>query len=382
MIHKMSLCFLSFASLAFAAPLTNDINEFAGAFHRANLNRENSCFSPYSLFSALSYLYMGAKEDTAYRMGLAFCPETGQANLPSALMNLENGVTSSGSLKVTNGIWLGKDVSLLPTYAEALTDLKVHTESLDFADGEGSTSTINNRISSDTEGTIKNLLSPSDVSKMTELVITNAVYFQDKWANPFSKNQTEPAPFYINEEVVTCDMMHQTTYFPYFENENWQLLLLPTESKNSSLNCFFLLPKVPLQDLEKTFNVSDLQSWLTLTTDRVVRLALPRFSVKNKIDAKAVLEKTDLSVAFARDANFLGMTGTEILPSAVLHEAFFQVNETGITASAATAVIMMRTCVTPVRPYCTPFIADHPFLFGVVDLNSGVVLFLGKLTRP
>ena len=59
------------------------------------------------------------------------------------------------------------------------------------------------------------------------------------------------------------------------------------------------------------------------------------------------------------------------------HQAVLEVQESGITASAATAVtIVSRGELVMAKPM--DVIADHPFLFVLRDDVTGAVLFQGK----
>jgi class 3 adenylate cyclase len=66
--------------------------------------------------------------------------------------------------------------------------------------------------------------------------------------------------------------------------------------------------------------------------------------------------------------------------SAVLHQAVVVVDEKGTEAAAATAVAMPTGAGAPGK--AIDFIADHPFMFLIVDRATGVILFLGRVTEP
>ena len=79
-------------------------------------------------------------------------------------------------------------------------------------------------------------------------------------------------------------------------------------------------------------------------------------------------------------ADFSAMTREERLyVSAVIHEAFIAVDEEGTEAAAATAVLA--------RPTSEPadvvdLSVDRPFLFAIREVDTGVPLFLGRVTDP
>ena len=56
-----------------------------------------------------------------------------------------------------------------------------------------------------------------------------------------------------------------------------------------------------------------------------------------------------------------------------------EVEEEGTTAAAGSAVIKSRKSR---RPRVTQFIADHPFLFFLRDLETGMLLFQGRIVDP
>jgi len=92
--------------------------------------------------------------------------------------------------------------------------------------------------------------------------------------------------------------------------------------------------------------------------------------------------------AFGPGAQFGGMTASAdsaepLFVSAVLHQAFLEVNEKGTEAAAATAVVMTRSA-RPVQavPFVPTFRADRPFLFLIRDGSSGAILFMGRFVRP
>jgi serpin B len=62
----------------------------------------------------------------------------------------------------------------------------------------------------------------------------------------------------------------------------------------------------------------------------------------------------------------------------VVHQAFVDVNEEGTEAAAATAVTMRALSV--MRPLVLR--VDHPFLFLIVERQTGSILFLGRVTDP
>jgi len=74
------------------------------------------------------------------------------------------------------------------------------------------------------------------------------------------------------------------------------------------------------------------------------------------------------------------MTGNrDLFISKVVHKAFVSVDEAGTEAAAATAVIMPES--GPPEPTVEVTI-DHPFIFLIRDIETGAILFVGRVMNP
>jgi serpin B len=60
----------------------------------------------------------------------------------------------------------------------------------------------------------------------------------------------------------------------------------------------------------------------------------------------------------------------------VFHKSYVKVDEKGAPPKVSDARLMMY------RVKVKPFIADHPFLFFIRDVRSGLILFMGRVADP
>jgi len=67
--------------------------------------------------------------------------------------------------------------------------------------------------------------------------------------------------------------------------------------------------------------------------------------------------------------------------SDVVHKAYVDVNEEGTEAAAATAIMMTGKGLAEEDPVPV-FRADHPFIFLIQDNETGMILFLGRVSNP
>ena len=76
-------------------------------------------------------------------------------------------------------------------------------------------------------------------------------------------------------------------------------------------------------------------------------------------------------------ADFSGITGTcDLSITDIVHKAFVSVDEAGTEAAAATAVVLGIESVAP------SVIIDRPFVFLIRDIETGAILFLGRVADP
>ncbi len=248
----------------------------------------------------------------------------------------------------------------------------------------GPRKTINLWVEQQTRDKIKDLLAPPDVTKDTDLILTNAVYFKGAWATPFPKGATKDVPFKDGKTSNPVPTMHLTDQFGYVETDDVQGLDL--HYVGNELSAFLLLPKKEdgLAALEASLSSPAVEGWLAKLTRQRVQVSLPRFKVETSSELSKTLSAMGMPSAFEpKLADFSGIaTDRKLYLSAVIHKAFAEFNEEGTEAAAATAAVVMRaTAVYAQRPPVV-FRADHPFLFLIRDLRSGSILFMGRVEYP
>jgi serpin B len=180
--------------------------------------------------------------------------------------------------------------------------------------------------------------------------------------------------------------MHREGPFKYFNGGTFQALELPYKSEELSMIVFLPNDVSGLSSLEQSLSASNTQLWLRqLAAVPKVILTVPKFKMTKQFGLKGALGALGMPQAFEENlANFSGMTlRRDFVMSAVVHEAYIDVNEEGTEAAAATAVVISRAmAVAPIRVQPPIFRADHPFIFLIRDNRSGGILFMGRVTDP
>ena len=285
-------------------------------------------------------------------------------------------------LNIVNAIWGQKDYSFLSTFLDVLAEnYGAGLRILDFInETEQSRVAINKWVSDQTEGRIKDLIPQGAIDALTRLVLTNAIYFNAAWEDPFDEDMTADGPFYLLDGgQVIVPMMEQTEGFGYTEGEGYQAVELLYDGNELSMVIF--LPEAgnfdAFEERLQAQQVCDIISGLQLTG---VTLTMPQFEFDSEFSLNDTLADMGMPIAFSGDADFSGMTGNRALfISDVIHKAFVAMDEAGTEAVAATAVIMPES--GPPEPTVEVTI-DRPFIFLIQDIETGAILFVGRVLNP
>jgi serpin B len=355
----------------------------------------NLFYSPYSISLALAMTYAGANGKTAQQMAatLQFTLEQDRLHpafnwLDAELAKRDQGAQGKDGkgfrLNIANAIWGQKHYEFLPAFLDVLAEnYGAGLRLLDFiTETEKSRLAINDWVSDQTEGRIKDLIPPGAIDTLTRLVLTNAIYFNAAWKYPFNDKVTANGPFYLLDGgQVTVPMMRQTESFGYAKGEGYQAIELRYDG--DELSMVILLPASgnfeAFEEGLQAQKVSDIISGLRPTQ---VTLTMPQFKFESEFSLKDTLADMGMPDAFSpEDADFSGMTGNpELFISDVVHKAFVAVDEAGTEAAAATAVIVGTTSAPGEPP--VEVTIDRPFIFLIRDIETGAILFVGRVLNP
>jgi serpin B len=355
---------------------------------------DNIFYSPYSISLALTMTYAGARGETAKQMADTLHYLISQEQLHPAFnsLDLELGKRGEGArgkdgegfrLNIVNAIWGQEDYKFLAQFLDVLAEnYGAGLRSLDFVNAPGqSRITINDWVSDNTEGRIEDLIPDGIINPATVLVLTNAIYFNAAWQYPFEDSWTIDGPFYLlNGDKVTVPMMRQKERFGYADGEDYQAVELPYDG--GELSMVILLPqKGQFKAFEDTLDGQQIADIIENLRHQQVELTIPKFTYESKFMMKKILSRMGIRNAFLPEiADLSGIDGTQSLfIEEVIHQAFVEVDEAGTEAAAATAVVVTLTAA-PGEP--KEVTIDRPFIFMIRDIETGTILFVGRVLNP
>jgi serpin B len=354
-------------------------------YDRYSAGNGNILFSPYSISTALSMTYEGARGETADEMEAVFGFLEDSSMRHSSVARIYNTLNEEGreyALHTVNALWVQQGYPVQEDYVDTIVSYYGgDVNALDFvSEPDESRVTINEWVEERTNDRIKDLFPSGSIDGNVRLVLTNAIYFKGDWLYEFDEKATSEEKFHVSPtKSVTVDMMSlRDETFNYAETDELQILELPYTGEDVSM--LILLPKEGhMGDVESQLSAERLGEWVELMEAAAVNVYLPRFTFETKYFMMEDLAEMGMPTAFTDAADLSGMNAEDrLFIDKVIHQAFIEVNEKGTEAAAATGVSVSLTGALQEDV----FRADRPFIFLIRDVETGVIMFIGRVTDP
>jgi serpin B len=396
-------------------------------------------FSPASIAMALALARAGAKGGTATEMDEVLGTNPWEAfrgdlaALDSALASrnaswTEEEPDASGAptavrrdlvLQLANAAFGQRDWAVRPEYLDdiaAMLGASLHL--VDFVNRlEAARTAINAWVAARTADRIPELLPAGAVSAATRFVLVNAIYLKANWQVEFDPDSTTSDSFTrLDGTASRVPTMHRQLgqLGPYARGNGWQATELRYRGQPAAdgastapLAMTLILPD-DLRAFERTVSPDQLarivdvldaeREHLAVVTPPAndncgtypysVDLSLPRFAVDSRIELNGVLQAMGMRQAFdATSADFSGIrppeAGDPVHVGMVIHQANISVDEKGTEAAAATAIVLdTGGCTGPLPARTVTLKFNRPFLFLLRDVETGAVLFMGRVVSP
>jgi len=288
-------------------------------------------------------------------------------------------VSNLSSTLTANSVWIQKDFSLKAAFLGSLASyFDNEIMHANFSNNPNqSRLQINRWVGQHTNNNILNLLKENDISKRTRLVLVNALYMLSKWKKAFDKSKTIDKDFYLKHKSMKLPTMQMKDKMKYFEDGHIKSVSIGLED---SLLYTVILPH---QDTMMSYVEKNLDNnYFALIRQRSkshdVALSLPRMTLHYSVSLKDHLFSMGVKQAFLDGkANFSRMRDeNDLAISNVVHQSTIDLDEVGVEASAATAVII-RVKTTSIKK-SKIFNANRPFIFIISDGRNNRIHFIGK----
>ncbi|KAJ6223340.1 hypothetical protein RDWZM_001885 [Blomia tropicalis] len=356
------------------------IKEFAS---RHQDDSKNLCFSPFEVFNSLVMLLIGAKGVSEAQLEDMLC---------LCNFNYNHDIMVYGS-----SIYFDNRVQIMPTYLDRLREIfSIKPKRVDFSKPEQVIKVINKDAHELTDGAIDGVVNIKDIidDQNVRLVITNAVFFRGYWLLKFGdvhkddffySNGTKSSKVDMMSHVgkhryVYCsDLKAQAVSIAYAASEIRMVILLP-DSKDSEA--------IYLVDLMSPERLNDLFKELQGRPKSPTELIIPRFALDaHKVSLQKSVKQMGARSIYEHDmAQLTGICANDrIHLTKLVHKAFILVDERGSfhsTNQSHEENSFMNEQTEPASNVTICFKANHPFMFIILDKDTGVICFMGILADP
>lgn len=367
-------------------------NQFAFDFFRTTLQNDadpdNKLISPLSIYLALSMMYNGADHATKDSMETALRLKgmdiKSLNDLCNTLITSLPGEDNRVQLSIANSIWYRQNsYQPFPAFLNTVQDnYQACITALNFGD-PNAVKTINKWVSDKTNQKIPSVL--QSISPDEVMFLINAIYFNGSWKYAFKSSNTTNDLFYLADGTTrNTPFMKQKISTKIFADTSFKIIELPYGGGNS-FSMYVLQPVNQQESLESfalSLNENILKNAINKMDSISIDVQIPKWETAYEIpDMKPELSNLGMGIAFSDLADFSKIYDskeTAVHVSKAIHKAYIKVNEAGTEAAAVTVIGFSYTSF----PSSPVFKLDHPFLYTIVEKQTGAVLFLGTVNDP
>lgn len=293
------------------------------------------------------------------------------------LLNYLNSPKPPTKLEIANSLWLKKDLIFKEEYTKTCKDYYLaEIYSID----EKAVEKINKWGNDKTNGIIPQIIDKIDPNEVC--IFLNAVYFKSQWMDEFQKYPDSEEKFTtIKGEKKKVEMMCQGGDYYCYEDSVIQAIKLPYKDGLTSMYIFLPRENINFNNFVSNFTEEKWTDYLNKFQERDARIDMPLFSYNTSYDLNSALKNIGVIDAFNPEkADFGKISDEPIFISKFQQSAFIKVDEKGTEAAAITYSSLEITCSTENEKF--EMIVNHPFLFLIVDDQTGCILFMGSLVDP
>ncbi|OBS65919.1 hypothetical protein A6R68_05542, partial [Neotoma lepida] len=229
---------------------------------------KNIVFSPLSISVALAILSLGASSNTLEEIleGLKFnLTETPEADIHRGFAHLLHMLSQPGDqVQINKGstMFVGKHLQILAEFKEKARALyQAEASTADFQQLDDAIKLINDYVSNQTQGKIKELI--SELDEGTVMVLVNYIYFKGKWKTSFNPQNTFKSEFHLskNKTVKVPMMKVENLTTLYFRDKDLSCTVVELKYTGNASALFILPDEGRMQQVEASLQPDTLRKW-------------------------------------------------------------------------------------------------------------------------
>ncbi len=338
----------------------------------------NTLVSPVSIISALGMTAVGAKGETLEQMEAVM-----GLSLPRLRAILPALMTENEAFGLANAIWFrDRGLRINDDFAAVCRDefgAPVTATPMD----ESTRADINSFVDEATRGMIPELIGEDVITPDLAMILVNALAFEADWQVAYDESLSVDGAFAGVDAKVhyLC-----ATEERYLEGKNETGFLKPYAGGRYAFAAILPSEGLRLADYIANLDGEALVKLLNSARTAEVHTRLPKFGYDDEFELAKTLKTLGMVDAFSWETADLSGIGRDdggnLFISGVIHKTHIEVSESGTVAAAATAVTVAAESYNPNQPQPKYVYLDRPFLYAILDLATGVPLFIGTVSNP
>lgn len=341
--------------------------------------------SPLSVMMALDMAAAGANGETQSQITELFCAGAKQPQMEHFCRDLLDRYESSRDveLHLANSIWIRDTIAdrideEFLVRADHIFDAVAALAPFD----QTTVDAVNGWCDEKTDGMIDHLL--NEISPDAKLLLMNATALDAPWEEPYEDRKVTQEEFTAADGTSQEAQMLNSTEKNYFETEDAVGFMKYYEGGDYAF--LAILPDESMTVDEYVQSLTGekyMEFWSSRTNEYDVNAKLPEFTYEYELIMNDVLSDMGMPLAFDPEAaDFTGITDdTNLYIGIVLHKTFIEVGQYRTRAAAVTEIEMKDAAVMPDLAEIKEVILDRPFVYAIVEVDTGMPLFIGTLQR-
>ena len=284
------------------------------------------------------------------------------------------------TIETNTFLWVKKGIKLKPDGLTCVSsDFNVVLREVDFSQPD-TKDIINKAVDVASHGLIKEV--NSDIQPLTQMLLTDILYFKAKWDERFYEEDTKERIFYGTKGKEKVPMMRKTDSLMFSETQTCQVVQLrymcmSEQDKYFTMRIYLPKEKCSISDvLHELWN----NEFYFDMTEEDVKLTLPKFTIKSNADMKQVLKDIGLECIF-ESADIVPGLVNDVRIDDISQQVKIKVDENETEAAALTEMcVAMGPPPTEIRE---PVImnVNRPFMFEIAEEYSNTILFTGIINH-
>ena len=351
-------------------------------FQKSVKENENSMISPVSVMMALSMTANGADTATKEEMEQLLAGGRSIDELNEFLYAYKNQLQSDtdNKLSLANSIWFRDDKDRLKVEPDFLQKNANYygAEAYESPFDKTTVEDINQWVKDHTGGMIDNMVDKID--KDSIMYLLNAVAFDAKWENPYTKNDVNSGEFTAWDGTIRSVDMMSSNEGLYLDDGTATGII--KNYKGGLYSFAALLPNegINVNDYLESLTGEHLLSIIENAQSTTVVTRIPKFSYDYTFKMNDALKELGLKTAFDQDTADFSKLGSSsdgnIYIAEVLHKSYISVDELGTKAGAVTKVEMATESAMETLH---EVLLNRPFVYVIIDNNTKLPIFLGTV---